>query len=378
MAKLVFALHESGRVLHVGDVSSGLACRCACLDCGEAMVARKGEVREHHFGHTSGKEHDWAWETHLHAYAKQLIVDAGGLAVPLHETVARHLGLPADHRGAHIKAAGAPVLKEISRGAIRPDLILRLAEGEIEIALEVRVTHGCDQVKRAEYDRQRLAALEIDLRSFSPERFDPKKLRDAVLNQMEHKTWLWPLAPRPSRARLVSVDGPALAEEAWQLAAQPQLPRKPLPPPFAVQFRVSAWRAAVTVAVHHEGEEHICVRVMDMAIGRMASTNAEQAAPRIAELVGFVVTGHSEHAANPRAGTWVVPSWEAAAVAAALQDAALRYPVIDDEKHQAQAVALQRDLQDRRQEGWSRQSTKPFPQEPHKGPGDSPYARRRG
>lgn len=60
MAKLVFAQHKGGRIVHVGEVPSGLACDCKCLDCDEPLIARKGEIREHHFGHTSSKEHDWA------------------------------------------------------------------------------------------------------------------------------------------------------------------------------------------------------------------------------------------------------------------------------------------------------------------------------
>ncbi|NPC57837.1 hypothetical protein [Caenimonas soli] len=338
------------------------------------MVARKGEVREHHFGHTSGQEHDWAWETHLHAYAKQLIMDAGGLAVPLHATVAEHLGLAAETKDARLQAGGTPIQQEISRGAVRPDLVLHLAERDVEIALEVRVTHGCDQAKRNEFKRQRLAALEIDLRRFPPERFDPKKLADAVLLRTENKTWLWPLPPPPARDWVYQLVDELPPEEAGQPLAKPQLPRKPLPPPVSLQFRVRAWRAAVTVSVLQEGEEHICVRVMEMAIGRMATTNAEQAAPRIAELVEFVVTGHSSYAENPRAGTWLVPSWEATAVANALQEAASRYLIHENEQRQAQGATLEADLRYRRQ-AWPGQ--RPEPSTPER-PRDNPYSRRRG
>jgi competence protein CoiA len=127
MPKLVFALHESGRVTHVSDVLSGLACKCACLDCREPLVARKGEIREHHFGHTSGREHDWVWETHLHAYANQLIVDAGSLVVPLHVRVAPALGFAPDQPFGLLRAGQILPEKEAPRGAVRPDVLLHLA-----------------------------------------------------------------------------------------------------------------------------------------------------------------------------------------------------------------------------------------------------------
>lgn len=376
MPKLVFALHQSGRVLHVADVASGLACQCVCLDCKEPLVARKGPIREHHFGHNSGDEHDWAWETHLHAYAKQLIADAGGLTVPLHETVASHLGLTAEKAGAHLKA-GVAIQQEVTRGRVRPDLVLHLAERDVEIALEVRVTHGCDPAKRGEFKRQRLAALEIDLRRFPPEGFDPKKLADAVLHRTENKTWLWPLPPRPVRSWVPLPEDEEAPEYPDQPFVKPQLPRKPSPPPATLLFAVSAWKATVTDSVLHSDEDHIRVQVMEMAVGRMASTNAEQAAPRIAELVGGVVNMHSLHAENPRAGTWLVPSWEATKVANGLQEAALRYRAHDSERRRAQAAALEADFQHQRN-GWSRQRPEPARPEPPKDPSDNPYARRRG
>jgi competence protein CoiA len=265
MSKLVFALHASGRVLHVANVKGGLACCCRCLDCDEPLVARKGDIRDHHFGHTSGKEHDWAWETHLHAYAKQLIADAGGLAVPLHEGIARHLQLPETKGGVQLKARASSIRLEATRGDVRPDLVLRLAERDVEIALEILVTHGCAQAKRDEFKRQHLAALEIDLSRFPPHGFDAKKLAEAVLIRTENKIWLWPPPPRPAGSWT-----PSAQEEPSRSFVQsepcpdePPPPRMPMPPAADLQFAVRAWRATVTVSVTHSGMDYIQVQVKD-------------------------------------------------------------------------------------------------------------------
>lgn len=62
--------------MHISEVRRGLACDCKCLDCGHVLLARHGEVNEHCFAHHAHGEHDFAWESHLHQYAKQLIIDA--------------------------------------------------------------------------------------------------------------------------------------------------------------------------------------------------------------------------------------------------------------------------------------------------------------
>ena len=93
-AKLIFARADSGRLVHIGEISSGPGSRFTCDECGETLIAKKGKKNQHHFAHQSGHEHEWSYETQLHSYAKQLIVEAGGLAVPLHSAVAAHMGIP--------------------------------------------------------------------------------------------------------------------------------------------------------------------------------------------------------------------------------------------------------------------------------------------
>ena len=365
MAKLVFAQHKGGRIVHVADVPSGLACNCKCLDCGQPLVARKGEIREHHFGHTSGKEHDWAWETHLHAYAKQLIVEAGAISVPLHEEVIKHLNLVTRKMTeAVLRAGAAPIESEVAIGAVRPDLLLRLREREMPIALEIYVTHACDRAKVAEYSRMHLAVLEIDLSRFPRYAFDTERMKTAILQEIRNKAWLWPLSPRAA----------VRPTESWRPPA-PRIPQAPperegpapaLPSPAALQFAVPAWRSVITVRIQPVGEGvHVVVEDMPMAL---PDTAAQHAAPRIAKLVEGVIGGCSPDAQRQTSGKWFVPAWSAPRVAQLLRQEAARYAATDAQNRTSQVQALSAELR------WTPREPLPATADPLR----SSYARGRG
>lgn len=371
MPMLVIAKHRSGRIQHVSQVQSGLACECTCLDCGERLVARKGPVRDHHFGHTSGKEHTFAWESHLHAFAKQLIVDAGALAVPVHANVASHLGLTVGTLATRLKAGAVPTRQEVRMGTVRPDVLLHLADRQVPVAIEVRVTHACGEGKRNEFKRQRLAALELDLRDFQPEHFDPIRVAAAVLHSTNKKVWLWPTPPAPAIAVRRSLPAASLVVPS-EVVSEPHGPPPPLPPSAVYEFMVRSWNAVISVRLNPT-EDGLDVRVSDMAKGRMASSSAEHAAPRIADMIAKIIDEHSRSSKSAGAGIWCVPRWDAPAVAEAIATVAGTFAVRYQQQRDAAREALIQDLAYR---------PVPTPQsardKPPRDPRDNPYARRRG
>ena len=48
---MYIALNEDNKLVNIKQVERGLACQCTCFECGEAVIARKGEIKEHHFAH---------------------------------------------------------------------------------------------------------------------------------------------------------------------------------------------------------------------------------------------------------------------------------------------------------------------------------------
>ena len=74
-----------GRIVHIGDVPSGLACNCKCPGCGRRMIAYKGKKKAHYFGHPgghSGPACASAGETALHKFAKRILNDRLEIFLP--------------------------------------------------------------------------------------------------------------------------------------------------------------------------------------------------------------------------------------------------------------------------------------------------------
>lgn len=72
-----FALSHNGRIVAADEVSRGLECRCICLVCREALLAKQGQVRIPHFAHVSSDNGCFGGgESALHLAAKQCLFDA--------------------------------------------------------------------------------------------------------------------------------------------------------------------------------------------------------------------------------------------------------------------------------------------------------------
>lgn len=187
----LFALHSSNRFVHVTEVERGLACDCRCSICGEVVLARQGDVREHHFAHSSNAEPCASdYESDLHRFAKRVIIEAGGLVVPMTPTAAQILGY-GDECASSILLACAGIEEEVAMGDYRPDLLAATTEG-VSVAIEIAYSSFCDSEKRQAYEAMRLPALEIDLRAFTPTAFDAAQVRRTVLEDGPCKRWLWP------------------------------------------------------------------------------------------------------------------------------------------------------------------------------------------
>lgn len=187
----LFAVHSSNRFVHVTEVERGMACDCRCAVCGEPVIARQGDVREHHFAHSSNDQPcASSYESDLHRFAKRVIIEAHGLVVPVNKAAARALGL-ADDEGQRILLACTGIEEEVAIGNRRPDLLAATTAG-VSVAIEIAYSSFCDFQKRQDYEAMRLPALEIDLRVFTPTAFDVARVKHALLEDVACKSWLWP------------------------------------------------------------------------------------------------------------------------------------------------------------------------------------------
>ncbi|UCU95215.1 hypothetical protein [Hydrogenophaga taeniospiralis] len=286
----VFGLNEFNQLVHVSEVTRGLACRCRCVQCREPIMARRGPVRGHHFAHASNLEAcDSNHETLLHWYAKRLIVEAGVLVTPMTPEVADFLGL-AESSGARMLRAMGTVQEEVHLGDIRPDLLVVTDDG-IQVAIEVAFSSFCDATKAAAFEFKGLPALEIDLSGFSPEAFDPEAVRRAVIESVLLKRWVWPSAPSVS----------PFATRSAQVASPPAVAKTYLP-----EEKISFSGRWVSVRQFPSGDIAVKVVAWD---------------PDLVSLVRSVAKAHGGRF-NPQYKTWNIPRWAARTVRAKLNDKA--------------------------------------------------------
>lgn len=188
------ALNENKNLIHITEAVRGLACNCTCFECGETVLARKGEINEHHFAHASNKDSCVINpESILHKYAKEVIQESMGLLLP---------AVP----DSDIEATWWTfdrIIPEFPLGIIRPDLVGYTNEEPIFI--EIAATHFIDEIKLNIIKSMNVKTVEIDLSGLlKSDRIipsdDAKKL---ILESLESKTWLFPQISKSIKANTI-------------------------------------------------------------------------------------------------------------------------------------------------------------------------------
>ncbi|WP_407279718.1 competence protein CoiA family protein [Aromatoleum evansii] len=188
-----FAMDKNGRIRSVEEVSRGLACDCVCPCCGEPVLARQGDVREWHFAHASGAECDGGAEGALHAAAKQVLIESGGMAIP-ERRVSTKATLPDGRQGtgdavrpeAWIEFATIEAEKKV--GELRPDIVATV--GTEVLFVEVAVTHFVDDDKSQKLESLGFPTIEIDLAKMHREKWAWEDVFEVVVEGVQAKRWI--------------------------------------------------------------------------------------------------------------------------------------------------------------------------------------------
>ena len=178
---LPYGVLPDGRLAHVSEVPSGLACVCRCPECDGLLVARKGQVVVHHFAHHTGLDcPGGGWETALHRLCKEVIMGSRQIMLPA--AVAEHSNL----RRVVSKALMFDYdssREEVRMDGLVPDIVVEV-KGR-SLLVEVLVTHACGPEKIALLRQRGLACVEIDMSAVA---------RD--LPRAEHERLILVTAPR--------------------------------------------------------------------------------------------------------------------------------------------------------------------------------------
>lgn len=164
--KIPFGKREN-RYLHISEVSSGLDCRCQCPGCGVSLVAKKGEVRKHHFAHSRPSK-CLPNETLLHLMGKEFLAQAlrrfieGGQGIKLEWKCDR---CESNHKGRPFQNAREVAIEQ-AVGEFIPDLTLYGDKDRVLAVFEVVVSHKQDMNARKFYFRSGIAVFEFHLKDF--------------------------------------------------------------------------------------------------------------------------------------------------------------------------------------------------------------------
>lgn len=168
---------KNGVLVSVEDVVSGLACECICPSCGATLVARKGNIREHHFAHHGATDCTHGCESALHMMAKHILESRKEVFVP-GET---------DRDKGEIRHFSTAELESREYMTFIPDVLMK--NGADTLCVEVLVTHAVDEDKEQKITTAKLPTIEIDLGSMI-EDFDEDSVTEALLSGRETK-WIY-------------------------------------------------------------------------------------------------------------------------------------------------------------------------------------------
>src|SRR5260221_9088120 len=73
---------KNGSLTTIDEVDNGLKCACNCPACHSKLVARKGDIKAHHFAHYKSPDCNAGLETVLHKLCKDIIAKEENFTVP--------------------------------------------------------------------------------------------------------------------------------------------------------------------------------------------------------------------------------------------------------------------------------------------------------
>lgn len=174
---LIFSWAEKdGRMVHVRDVQKGLGCGCICPYCHEPLMARQGEVREHHFAHhgdNRGANLKICYMVILYKLAEQIIMTEKRICTPSYYGIFPKKEL----KFVDVKIDGC-----FEREDKQPDVIA-ITEDNKEYLIEFTFAYKVRHNKAIDY--KNLNCLEIDLSEQTLE-----SLKDFLLNEDKGRKWL--------------------------------------------------------------------------------------------------------------------------------------------------------------------------------------------
>ncbi|MDP4270690.1 MAG: competence protein CoiA family protein [Bacteroidota bacterium] len=189
--KLPYGL-ENGELVSIDDVENGLACNCVCPNCGETLIARKGNIREHHFAHYKSDDCGWTGESVIHKIAKEIIANSRTIKLP--NLIWSYNPVIAIYGERTILIDNVKLEQKI--GSIIPDIIIE-TKGR-ELLVEIKVSHGIDRNKFLKIKKLDIPTIEIDVKELVSSLFKKgdyflrsASFEEALIDSDKNKYWIY-------------------------------------------------------------------------------------------------------------------------------------------------------------------------------------------
>jgi hypothetical protein len=177
---------KNGELVSIHSVESGLKCNCFCVSCGGKLVARKGEMKIHHFAHHTDSNCSSSAETALHMAAKEVLKKEKRIILPpliAFDTYDNQIVLKES-----VEVKFDEIYLEKKQGDFRPDIIG--VKNGTKIFIEIAVSHIVDSNKRKKVEKLGVSMIEVDLIMLD-DGFTEEELIQAVIYDQENKEWIY-------------------------------------------------------------------------------------------------------------------------------------------------------------------------------------------
>jgi hypothetical protein len=164
----------SGEIVHIDAAKNGLRCNCICIDCNGQLEAVQGKLKKRawHFRHHVDKNCSGGQETALHLAAKEIIKSNFKIIIEADNIFEYHTASIEEKMDIHIVDAIVRNLNEL-------------------LAIEILVTHPIGMDKEEYFIKNKIKAIEIDLRQID-RRINLEDLERLIINTFKNKRLIYP------------------------------------------------------------------------------------------------------------------------------------------------------------------------------------------
>lgn len=160
---LQYALNEKNELVYIDYVSNGLDCNCVCPACHGNLIAKQGDVKEHHFAHVNA-DCKHGYETSLHLLAKEIFSEKNPIRVPRYAYQWWDYKKDDVEEEIWIKSELIYPDKVYTEQYVEdfiPDIVIE--KNGHKLIVEIYVTHIVDEAKLQKIKSAKIPAIEIDL-----------------------------------------------------------------------------------------------------------------------------------------------------------------------------------------------------------------------